>query len=282
MSSALRLRLKLKELSESLHYGKFTSREKSLTGFDPEEVRPLKSGDSPASSSFDLLRSALYKKYFLRVKLAEKSVRVLLCLDSSPSMRAAFEHLSKYDFTITVCEEIVEGLTEGLAEIGFVVWSQDIEDVFPPLGGESRARERLVNIREADKKHSSTNPSSLFEYLLLANLRPSLVFVFSDWHDSEDFNDALSRCLAAKIDIIPVVVRDTFNSGTPRFLGDVNFMSSESKSIKSFGEISGEAYGTKTFLFLGLPFIEISSNQPDEEWRKGFVKFFEYRENERR
>lgn len=281
MSRALRLRLKLKELSESLALGRFTSREKSLAGFEPEEVRRLQSGDSPASSSFDALRSILYKRYFLRVKRAEKSVRALICLDNSPSMRAGFGKITKREFMFTVAGEVVEGLTEAAAEVGFIVWSCEIENESPPLSGVFRARERLAVIGEKNVKHGLTRPAALFNYLLKIKDRPSIIFIFSDWHDTGEFSEALKKCLAAKLDIVPVVISDIFNRGTPRFLGDALFKSAENKAAKALERISPEAEGAKIFSSLKLPSIVISPDMEDNRWREHFIEFFENRERER-
>ncbi|MDP3793215.1 MAG: hypothetical protein Q8R07_00485, partial [Candidatus Uhrbacteria bacterium] len=179
--------MKLKELSESLALGRFTSREKSLAGFEPEEVRRLQPGDSPTSSSFDALRSILYKRYFLRVKRAEKSARALICLDNSSSMRAGFGKITKREFMLAIVEEVIEGLTEAAAEVGFIIWSCEIEDELLPLSGVFRARERLTMLGERNIKHCLTRPAALFEYLLRVKDRPSIVFVFSDWHDTGEF-----------------------------------------------------------------------------------------------
>ncbi len=273
----LRLRLKLKELSESLALGRFTSREKSLAGFEPEEVRRLQPGDSPTSSSFDALRSILYKRYFLRVKRAEKSARALICLDNSSSMRAGFGKITKREFMFAVVEEVIEGLTEAAAEVGFIIWSCEIEDELPPLSGVFRARERLTMLGERNIKHCLTRPAALFEYLLRVKDRPSIVFVFSDWHDTGEFSQALKKCLAAKLDIVPVVISDIFNRGTPRFLGDALFKSAESKAVKALERISGRCEGLKIFSSLKLPFIDISPDTEAGEWRENFIEFFENR-----
>lgn len=281
MSRALRLRLKLKELSESLALGRFTSREKSLAGFEPEEVRRLQSGDSPTSSSFDALRSILHKRYFLRIKRAEKSVRALICLDNSSSMQSGFGEITKREFMFAVAGEIVEGLTEAVAEVGFIVWSCEIEDELPPLSGVFRARERLSLLCEKNVEHRLTRPAALFERLLIVKDRPSIVFIFSDWHDTGEFSEALQKCLAAKLDIVPVVISDTFNRGTPRFLGDAIFKSAENKTAKALERISGRAEGVKIFPLLKLPSVAISPDTENGEWRDNFIEFFENRERER-
>lgn len=282
MSQALRLRLKLKELSESLALGRFTSKEKSLAGFEPEEVRRLEPGDSPSSSSFDALKSILYKRYFLRVKRAEKSVRALICLDTSPSMRVGFGQITKREFMLAVAGEVVEGFTEAAAEVGFIAWSSEIEDELPPLSGVFRARERLTMLSEKNAKRCLTRPAALFNHLLKVKDRPSIVFVFSDWHDTGEFGEALKKCLAAKLDIVPIVISDTFSRGTPRFLGDMIFKSAESKTAKVLERISPEeAEGVKIFSLMKLPFIAISPDAEDGEWRDNFIEFFENRIRER-
>lgn len=277
-----RLRLRLKNFSENFSPGRFRSKERSLVGFDLEEVRRLQAGDRPTSSSFDPLHSIVFKRYFLRIRRADRTARVLLAIDNTPSMRVGSSALTKRSFTLHLIEEMSEGLAEGSNEVGFLVWSRAVEEYLPPLSSVHRSRERLVMLDERASGGSPTEPAKLFEYLLRLPRRPSIVFVFSDWKDTTDFGEELKRCMSEKLDIVPVVICDSAEENMPWFLGNALFQSAESSEVSVLTGINGEVLALETFRALALPFVTLDVNAGEEETDKAFDEYFELRERERR
>lgn len=277
-----KLRLRLRNLSENITFGRFRSKKKSLVGFDLEEVRQFRPGDSPTSSSFDTLHSALYRRYFLRVKRADRTAQVLLALDHSPSMYAAFDKNTPRSVALKICEELTEGLADGGDEIGFIIWSSDVEEHWNPLSGARRARERLTEFAARPVGKVPTRPGKLFEYLAKIPKRPSITFVLSDWCDAGDFKEALKQCLAANLDIVPIVVYTGRGRKTPRFIGDMLCESVESGRIKVFTGIQSKIHAVEIFESLALPIIKIEASSSEEEWDRAFDDYFELRAKERR
>ncbi|MBI2639454.1 MAG: hypothetical protein HYW90_00985 [Candidatus Sungbacteria bacterium] len=277
-----RTRLRLKRFAETSVTGRFPSNQKELVGFDLEEVRRLQPGDHPASSSFDPLRSALYKRFFLRVKRAERTLRILFALDWTPSMEASLGDETRRLAMLAIVSELAEGFSEGANEVGFLLWSSKVDSYLPPLSGSVRARKRLADLSILPAAVPPTRPAKLFEYLRTMGRKPQITFVFSDWYDTGDFKEELRRCLISGLDIVPVVVADAREGRLPWFFGDILLYSSESGE-RCF--VSGSANGNEiegVFRSLNLPFIAVSASASREDWDEAFEEFFAARERERR
>ena len=279
-----RVRLRLKKFSETPTAGRFSSRETHLVGFDLEEVRPFRVGDHPASSSFDPLKSVLYKRHFLRIKRSERSARILFALDYTPSMRASPGNSTKSSVMQYIVGELTEGFAEGANEIGFLVWSSGADEYLEPVSGSVKARERLavLSMRTPSPPPTETRPEKLFEYLLAIPRKPSIVFVFSDWYDTGDFSEALKKCLAGGLDIVPVILIDERETSSPRFLGNILLQSSESGEQCFAAGPARASSAENTFRSLGLPFIGVDIASQEDDWDKAFDDFFALREQERR
>ncbi len=279
-----RVRLRLKKLSETSTVGRFSSRETHLVGFDFEEVRPLRTGDHPASSSFDPLKSVLYKRYFLRIKRSERAARILFALDYTLSMWTSPGDPTKGSVMQYIVGELSEGFAEGANELGFVRWSSAVDEYMSPVVGGVRARERLAELSQSapSPPPTKTKPEKLFEYLLTIPRKSSIVFVFSDWYDTGDFGEALKKCLAERFDIVPVILTDERETNSPRFLGNILLQSSESGEQCFAAGPSRVSSREATFRSLGLAFITIDIASGEDEWDRVFDEFFALREKERR
>ena len=279
-----RVRLRLKGLAETSTAGRFSSRETHLVGFDLEEVRPLRTGDHPASSSFDPLKSVLYKRYFLRIKRSERASRILFALDYTPSMWTSPGDTTKSSAMLAIVGELTEGFAEGANELGFVRWSSAVDEYLAPVVGGVRSRERLAELSQSAPSPplTKTKPEKLFEYLLTIPRKPSIVFVFSDWYDTGDFGEALKKCLAGGLDIVPVILIDERERSSPRFLGNILLRSSESGEQCFAAGPSRPSSAEDTFRSLGLPFISVDIASGEDQWDRAFDEFFALREKERR
>lgn len=278
-----KIRLRLRRFSENVVVGRFRSREKSLFGFDCEGVRQLRPGDSPISSSFDLLRSVLRRRYFLRVKRADRAARMLIALDNTPSMAVALGGATPRSVEFAIAEELVEGFAgDGGNEIGFVLWSREIEEYVVPISGVQRIRERLAELSRCPAVSVPTRPEKLFEYALNLQRNPAIIFAFSDWRDAGDFTLSLKRCLAADIDIVPVVIFTNRKDSMPRFLGDALFKSAETGRCKGFSGMTTDLAALEIFRSCALPVIEIDASAPETAWEDSFDEYFDFREKERR
>lgn len=276
-----RTRLRLKKFAETSVTGRFPSNKKELVGFDLEEVRRLQPGDHPASSSFDPLRSALYKRFFLRVKRAERTARVLFALDWTLSMEASLGDQTRRSAVLAIVSELTEGFVEGANEVGFLLWSSKVDSYLPPLSGGVRARKRLADLSALPSADSLTRPAKLFEHLRTMGRKPQITFVFSDWYDTGDFKEELRQCLVSGLDIVPVVISDSREEKLPWFLGNILLCSPESGE-RCFASGSGNGNGVESiFHSLSLPFISVDVSSR-EGWDGAFEEFFAARERERR
>lgn len=277
-----RTRLRIKNLSDTSAIGRFSSKDRELVGFDLEEVRRLQPGDRPASSSFDLLKSALYKRNFVRVKRAERIARIIFALDFTPSTNVSVSEVTRRSVMLNIVSELSEGFAEEANEVGFIVWSSAVDENLAPLSGQLRARVRIAGLSLRPTSCPPTRPGILFKHFLTIPKKPQIIFVFSDWYDTGDFREDLRQCFVSGFDIVPVVLTDSREKQMPRFLGDINIRSSESEEQCFAAGLCGVSGVEAVFLSLSLPFISIDISSPEEDWDKAFDEFFGLRERERR
>lgn len=276
-----RVRLRLKRLSENAAVGRFPSRKKSLAGSDFEGVRPLRPGDAPTFSSFDILHSILYRRYFLRVRKAERTMSMLIALDNTPSMAVAFGDATPRSVEFALAREMVEGFADGGNEVGFVLWSHTVDEFVLPVSGVNRIQDRLADLSQRLPGAPPTLPEKVFDHMLGLQKKPAITFVFSDWRDAGDFGDSLKRCLVSDLDIVPVVIT---GSRRPRrgFLGDALFQSAETGLCEGFSGMMPRIAAIEIFRSLSLPVINIDVSAPETSWEDAFEKYFDSRDKERR
>lgn len=135
----------------------------------------------------------------------DRQLRVLLAVDTSASMRAAFGHES-FSKALEFCA-LVGSLTQrGNDLLGLFTFAENPGILLPPKAGPKRFSTILSTLlQNSGADASATNLADALDYLAMAVRRTSIIFILSDF-ECPDYTESLSR-LSARHDVVLVQIQ---------------------------------------------------------------------------
>jgi uncharacterized protein (DUF58 family) len=210
----------------NLRVGAYTSR-LSGTGFDFKEHRPYTPGDDVRRIDWNV--TARLHAPFVRLTDAERELNLIVALDVSPSMAFGSVRQSKKDAMLFIAGCLVFSAIADRINIGFVAFADRVLAYFPPRNNRAHAWEVLEQIWALDVRASRTALTPVARHLMARLKRTSLVCVVSDFMTSEDLESGRDlKMLAARHDVVGVVVEDPAEASLPAGAGTVRLRDMES------------------------------------------------------
>lgn len=210
-----RIEIKTRGLSNQIFSGEYHSAFKGR-GMAFSEVRQYQPGDDVRTIDWNV--TARFNEPFVKVFEEERELTVMLVVDVSASKDFGTNKQFKKDLVTELCAVLSFSAIQNNDKIGLIFFSDRIEKFIPPKKGKSHTLRIIRELLEFTPEHNNTNIAQALQYLTSAIKKRSIVFVISDFLDS-NFETAL-RIAAKKHDIVAIRIFDE----RERMLPDVGLM----------------------------------------------------------
>jgi uncharacterized protein (DUF58 family) len=272
-----RIKLSLQRLIGNLFEGIFSSYLNAPHGLEFDELRQYQPGDD--CKSIDWKATVKTGKLHVRMKLVDKRVTVIFLIDKSRSEKfGSFIH-TKEDIQSGILSLLVHAASETGNEIGFVTFTDRIENYIQPKAGEKEALINLRNILHETPSGNYTDLNCAFKFLSEKFHQPSLIFILSDFLAPYNYEQSL-KTLSYLHEIIPIIISDKMEISLPDANGFLTIRDIETGTIKSLDILTAleEPLPYPTLLKkLNIDYLAISTGEDEEMWVKKISEFFDRR-----
>ena len=272
-----RIRLYLQRLIGNFFDGTFSSYLNAPHGMELDELRQYQPGDD--LRSVDWKTTAKTGKLHVRMKLVDKRVTIVFLVDKSRSEKFGSFINTKEDVQSSILSLLVYAASETGNEIGFVTFTDRIENYIQPKSGEKEALKNIKNILLETPRSNRTDLNIAFKFLNEKIPSAALVFILSDFLAPYNYEQSL-KTLSYLHEVIPIVISDRMEMNLPEARGFLTVQDIETGTIKSL-DISTTLKKTKPYLALlrklNIDHLALSNGEDEEIWIKKISEFFDRR-----
>lgn len=203
-------------------------------GFDFDDHRPYRPGDDVRRIDWNV--TARMNAPYLRQTHAEREQNLVIAIDLSRSMAQGTRGYSKKEAMTFITGSLVFSAQADQINTGFLAFSDKVLAWSPPRRTGARAWTILRDLWALNPRPAPTAIIPAIQHLLGALRRMSIVLLVSDFLTQEDLfgHDAL-RMLAARHDVVGVVVEDPSETALPAASGFVRVRDLESGRAMTVG-----------------------------------------------
>jgi uncharacterized protein (DUF58 family) len=196
-------------------------------GFDFDDHRPYRPGDDVRRIDWNV--TARMNAPYLRQTHAEREQNMVIAVDLSKSMAQGSRGYSKKEAMTFITGSLVFSAHADQINTGFLAFTDRVLAWSPPRRTGARAWSILNDLWALDPRPAATAIIPAVQHLLGALRHMSVVMLVSDFLTQEDLfgHDAL-RMLAARHDVVGVVVEDPSETALPATAGYVRVKDLES------------------------------------------------------
>jgi len=274
-----RLEIRTNRLAQNLLAGSYHSVFKGR-GLDFEEVREYLPGDDIRTIDWNVTArtGAPHIKKFRE----ERELSILLLVDVSASDQLGSGPQSKKELAAEVASVFAFSALRNGDKVGAMLYTDQVESYIPPRKGRSHVFRLIREILFYRPAHTTTKLKAALDYLNLVVTRPAVVFIISDFLDSQ-FERAL-RLLNHRHDAIAVSVFDRREMELP----DAGYIALEDAETGDVVEVNTsdrrlrEAFAQRALdrrrlradalKRTGVDVIELETGQPYHLALKGFFE----------
>ncbi|MFN3531348.1 MAG: DUF58 domain-containing protein [Candidatus Brocadia sp.] len=272
-----RIKLSLQRLIGNLFEGVFSSYVNALHGLELDELRQYQPGDD--CKSIDWKATVKTGKLHVRMKLVDKRVTIVFLVDKSRSEKFGSFINTKEDVQSGVLSILVHAASETGNEIGFLTFTDRVENYIQPKAGEKEAVINGKNVLRETPASTRTDLNIAFKFLHEKISSPALIFILSDFLAPYNYEQSL-KTLSYLHEVIPIVISDRMESSLPDTRGFLAVQDIETGITKSL-DIStalGESLPYLTlFRKLNIDHLALSTDENEEMWIKKISEFFDRR-----
>ena len=272
-----RISLYLQRLIGNFFDGIFSSYLNAPHGLELDELRQYQPGDD--LRSVDWKTTAKTGKLHVRMKLVDKRVTIIFLVDKSRSEKFGSFVNTKEDIQSSILSILVYAASETGNEIGFVTFTDKIENYIQPKTGEKEALKNIKNILLETPTSDRTDLNNAFQFLNEKIPPTALVFILSDFLVPYNYEQSL-KTLSYLHEVIPIVISDKMETNLPDARGFLTVQDIETGTIKSL-DISTTLKKTKPYLGLfrrlNLDYLTLYNDEDEEIRIKKISEFFDRR-----
>ena len=272
-----RIKLSLQRLIGNLFEGTFSSYLNAPHGLELDELRQYQPGDD--CRSIDWKATLKTGKLHVRMKLVDKRVTIIFLVDKSRSEKFGSFRNTKEDIQSGILSILVYAASETGNEIGFVTFTDRVENYIQPKAGEKEALINVKNILHETPSSNYTDLNCAFKFLNEKVLQPALVFILSDFLAPYNYEQSL-KTLSYLHEVVPIIISDRMETNLPDARGFLTVQDIESGMVKSL-DISAAREASLPYLTLlrklNIDHIAISTEEDEEIWIKKISEFFDRR-----
>jgi uncharacterized protein (DUF58 family) len=255
-------------------------------GMEFSEVREYQFGDDMRMIDWNV--TARFNHPFVKIFEEERELTVMLVVDMSGSQFFGSQSALKRDVALELSAILAFSAMKNNDKVGLILFTDRIEKFVPPRKGRGHALRIVRELLSFEPTRPATSIKTALEYLNHVQKKRSIVFVLSDFMDSN--YEAALRIAGKRHDLIGVVLQDPRENEIPS-VGLVHLRDAESGAnrlvdtsntqvrflYKQFGERIREARKS-LFVKSRLDDVLIRLDQP---YIKPLADFFKLRERRR-
>lgn len=238
------IELKTRQLVNDVFSGEYHSVFKGQ-GMEFSEVREYTYGDDVRNIDWNV--TARNNHPFVKVYEEERELNVMLAVDASGSGQFGSNQKFKSEIAAEISALLAFSAIRNNDKVGLLIFTDQIEKFIPPQKGRSHVLRVIREILYFTPQSKKTDINAGLEHLLHVLKRNSIIFLLSDFEDSNYFKSL--KILNKKHDAIAIHTIDEREKNIPD-LGLVTLQDAE----------TGE---------------EITINTSDEESRQLYIKYIE-------
>ena len=276
-----KIEIKTRRLSENLFGGEYQSTFKGR-GMTFSEVRKYEFGDDVRSIDWNV--TARYNEPFIKIFEEERELTMMLVVDISASEFFGTSTKFKRELITEISATLSFSALQNNDKVGVILFSDQIELFIPPKKGKSHILRIIRELIEFKPNSKRTSISTALSFLMRVIKKKSIVFVLSDFIDS-DYENSI-QLVSKKHDLTGIRIYDKIESNIPNLgivpfrdneTSIINYVNTNSKSFKSNHTINYYKkvnYFEESFKKNGSGQI---SCQTDEDFVKKLLSYFKRR-----
>ena len=195
-------------------------------GIEFEEVRPHQAGDDVHSIDWNV--TARSDRPFIKLFREEREMTVILLVDLSLSQNFGSSTQSKRELVSELGATLALSAIKNNDRVGLTLFTSDVEKSVPPGKGSTHVLRLIRDLLYCDPVGTGTDLRQALEHVNRTRKRRSVVFLISDFQDS-DF-EAMLKVARRRHDIIPIVVSDPRETEIPN-VGLVRLQDAETGEV---------------------------------------------------
>ncbi len=216
-----KIEIKTRRLSNHLFSGEYNTTFKGK-GMTFSEVRRYQFGDDVRAIDWNV--TARYNEPYIKVFEEERELTMMLMVDVSGSGDFGTNLQFKKDTATEIAATLAFSATQNNDKIGLILFSDQIELYVPPKKGKSHVLRIIRELIEFKPKSNKTSISEAFKFLSGTQKKRAIVFMISDFMDS-DYEHTI-KIAAQKHDVTGIRVFDEKEQTLPN-IGLVNMLDVE-------------------------------------------------------
>ena len=276
-----KIEIKTRRLSENLFGGEYQSTFKGR-GMTFSEVRKYEFGDDVRSIDWNV--TARYNEPFIKIFEEERELTMMLVVDISASEFFGTSTKFKRELITEISATLSFSALQNNDKVGVILFSDQIELFIPPKKGKSHVLRIIRELIEFKPNSKRTSISTALSFLMRVIKKKSIVFILSDFIDS-DYENSI-QLVSKKHDLTGIRIYDKIESNIPNLgivpfrdneTSVINYVNTNSKSFKSNHTINYYKkvnYFEESFKKNGSGQI---SCQTDEDFVKKLLSYFKRR-----
>lgn len=209
------------------------------TGHEFDQIREYQPGDD--IRFVDWNSSARMNKLLVRQYFEEKNRNIIIMVDISGSLFFSCDDQYKFDLVAQVASVLTLVAQYGKDNVGLVFFSDQIDEVIPPASGKIHEMNLMKKLFEIEPTKKLTNLNIALEFAAKKIKRNSIVFLLSDFIDSDNYEKNL-RAVTKKCDLIFIKCIDKNEEIFPE-IGLINVQDVETGEMLLFN-----SYKNKNFI----------------------------------
>ena len=276
-----KIEIKTRRLSENLFGGEYQSTFKGR-GMTFSEVRKYEFGDDVRSIDWNV--TARYNEPFIKIFEEERELTMMLVVDISASEFFGTSTKFKRELITEISATLSFSALQNNDKVGVILFSDQIELFIPPKKGKSHILRIIRELIEFKPNSKRTSISTALSFLMRVIKKKSIVFILSDFIDS-DYENSI-QLVSKKHDLTGIRIYDKIESIIPNLgivpfrdneTSVINYVNTNSKSFKSNHTINYYKkvnYFEESFKKNGSGQV---SCQTDEDFVKKLLSYFKRR-----
>ena len=276
-----KIEIKTRRLSENLFGGEYQSTFKGR-GMTFSEVRKYEFGDDVRTIDWNV--TARYNEPFIKIFEEERELTMMLVVDISASEFFGTSTKFKRELITEISATLSFSALQNNDKVGVILFSDQIELFIPPKKGKSHILRIIRELIEFKPNSKKTSISSALSFLMRVIKKKSIVFILSDFIDS-DYENSI-QLVSKKHDLTGIRIYDKIESNIPNLgivpfrdneTSTINYVNTNSKSFKSNHTINYYKkvnYFEESFKKNGSGQI---SCQTDDDFVKKLLSYFKRR-----
>ena len=206
------IEIKTRGLSSNIFAGQYHSAFKGR-GMAFSEVREYEFGDDIRDIDWNV--TARYSRPYIKIFEEERELTVMLLIDVSGSRNFGTINVMKKDMITEIAATLAFSALQNNDKIGVVFFSDKIEKFIPPKKGKKHILYIIRELINFEPQHTNTDIGQVLKYLTGAIKKRCTAFVFSDYINKGDYQDALT-ITNKKHDIVAIQVYDNRETEMPK------------------------------------------------------------------